>query len=82
LAYELPPSYRSSKTGRGQVQQWFFFKLEASAEGKVLICRSREYQGLAWHSFEEVATKSVEFKKPVYDQLVRFYAHETSKGWS
>jgi 8-oxo-dGTP pyrophosphatase MutT (NUDIX family) len=27
LAYELPPKLRSKKTGRGQVQYWFFLRL-------------------------------------------------------
>jgi putative (di)nucleoside polyphosphate hydrolase len=82
VAYELPPSFRSSKTGRGQVQQWFFFKVKASAEGQQLICRSGEYRTLSWCSFREIATQAVGFKKPVYDQLLRFYEQRIVKGRS
>ena len=70
LAYELPPQYRSAKTGRGQVQQWFLF--EAKLGNVALVADSAgggEARALAWMSIDELIEGAVEFRREV-DRVV------------
>jgi len=67
LAYELPESMRSAKTGRGQVGYWFFFRLAAGVEprtppqGEFRACRPMR--------FEELIEATVPFRRRVYERL-------------
>jgi putative (di)nucleoside polyphosphate hydrolase len=67
LAYELPPSQRSVKTGRGQVQQWFLFKTRRST---VELTRrpgiDAEVGDLAWAPADGLVENAVEFRRGVY----------------
>ena len=65
LCYELPPRMRSAKTGLGQAQRWFLFRMKADRPG--LISRPRpEFRRYAWVSFDAAVRRAVIFKRPIY----------------
>lgn len=70
LAYELPPSYRSAKTGRGQVQQWFLFK---TRRGTIALEAHQspddEARDVAWVPFDALIAQAVAFRHDVYRQI-------------
>ena len=75
LVYELPPEFRSAKTGRGQVHHWFLFRLEgshvapSSGDGK-------EFDAWKWTTLEQLASEVVPFRRAVYQQLLKEWAKE------
>lgn len=79
LAYELPPEYRSHKTGRGQVQYWYIFRLAAD-EDVIGLGDNKEFKAWQWMSMTQLAATTVAFRQTVYQDLVSFLA-ETVQGW-
>lgn len=79
LAYELPPEYRSKKTGRGQVQYWYIFQLKAD-EQVIGLGDNKEFNAWQWMSMTELADTTVAFRRTVYQDLVSHLA-ATMKGW-
>jgi len=73
LAYELPQHARSQKTGRGQVQYWFLFRLKDGEEA-IDLHRSAEFRAWRWVLFENLIAKSVEFRVPVYRRLAAYFS--------
>lgn len=67
LAYELPEPLRKKKTGLGQVQRWFAFRLVAGDAGVRL---GREARAWAWKPLDDVARSVVEFRRPAYAEVV------------
>ncbi len=68
LAYDLPRKAQSAKTGMGQVQYWFYFRLKQSGVRIDLPARS-EFKAFAWLSFNAAVARVVRFKRPVYRKL-------------
>jgi putative (di)nucleoside polyphosphate hydrolase len=68
LAYELPEAYRSNKTGLGQVQKWFLFRLVGS-DSDVKLEKDGEARAWAWKSLAELTRGVVAFRKPTYEKL-------------
>lgn len=68
LAYELPPEHRSAKTGRGQVQYWFYFALPEGAEP--VLPPGGEFRAWRWTPLPSLAEETVAFRRPVYRALV------------
>jgi putative (di)nucleoside polyphosphate hydrolase len=68
LAYELPPRARSPKTGRGQVQYWFLFRLEPP-EAIAPPPQASEFGRHRWVSFDTAVARVVWFKRPIYRVL-------------
>jgi putative (di)nucleoside polyphosphate hydrolase len=74
LAYELPESMRSSRTGRGQVIYWFFFRLTDAAppprppRGEFRACRPM--------GFDELVSAAIDFRKPIYRRLQQHFEAE------
>ena len=66
LAYELPTEMRSAKTGRGQVQRWFAFRLRREVE---LRGDGKEAAGFAWMTMEAITEKVIEFRRPIYRKV-------------
>ncbi len=68
LVYELPPAYRSAKTGRGQVQRWFLFQ---TRRGTITpeAHPSDEVRALAWVSFDALIAEVVAFRRDVYREI-------------
>jgi putative (di)nucleoside polyphosphate hydrolase len=73
-AYELPVNARSSKSGRGQTQYWFYFALVA-AETAIRLPRRGEFRAWRWAEFDDVVRSAVEFRRRVYARL-RQHFHE------
>jgi len=67
LAYDLPPQYRSAKTGRGQVQHWFF--LEFSKAELPAISLGREFRAWRWMPIPDLVAGAVDFRRAVYRQI-------------
>ena len=74
LAYELPETMRSPKTGRGQVGYWFFFRLKPGVSArrppKGEFCASQPMR------FAALIEAAVPFRKPVYERLARYLEDE------
>lgn len=69
--YELPEDLRSSKTGRGQVQRWFLFRLVGEPTAvDLLVAPEREFSRARWVPFTQAVDGAVAFRRPVYE-LVR-----------
>ncbi len=73
LAYELPEQHRSQKTGRGQVQKWYLFRLADDAVVELPKGHDAEFSGCEWVDIDHALTRIVEFKRPVYEQVVRLF---------
>ena len=67
LAYELPRSAWSRRTGRGQVQRWFMFVYRGPLA--VVPPADSEFVACAWRSFDEVERQVPDFRRPVYERL-------------
>lgn len=79
LFYELPKEHRSQKTGRGQIQYWFVFRFLGS-DDDITLGDNKEFSRWKWTTMDEVVANVVEFKKPVYKELVTGFAREFGKG--
>jgi len=73
LAYELPTHAMNRKTGRGQVQYWFLFKLRKS-NFELDPSQSREFRASRWTSMDKLIDEVVTFRKPVYSRLAQFFS--------
>lgn len=76
LAYELPLEARSEKTGRGQVQYWFLFRVAGDTDA-INLRGTREFRAWRWMAFEDLAEQVVAFRAPIYRKLA---AHFRSLG--
>jgi putative (di)nucleoside polyphosphate hydrolase len=72
LAYELPSAARRAKTGRGQVQYWFFFRCRAPA--RLALRLGEEFRAWRWMAFPALVRGAVAFRRPVYEALRRHAA--------
>jgi len=75
LAYELPPKLRSKKTGRGQVQYWFFFRLNKGA-AEPHLPRGGEFRDWKWMEFPDLVKRAVDFRRPLYVRLAEYFERE------
>jgi putative (di)nucleoside polyphosphate hydrolase len=74
LAYELPRHAQSVKTGLGQVQYWFLFKVKDPVVSHVILPSHSEFRDVAWVSFNRAVARVVKFKKPLYRQLQKQFS--------
>jgi len=72
LAYELPEDSRSRKIGVGQVQRWFVFRFRGPDEA-ITLGDKKEFSAWKWTSMDELASKVVSFKRPVYRELAELF---------
>lgn len=75
LAYEIPPEFRSAKTGRGQTQRWYFFKFTGSEES-ITFGDGLEFERWKWVPMDEAVDLTVAFKRGVYRELARHLAEQ------
>ena len=73
LLYELPRRHRTRKTGRGQVQYWFVFRYSGT-DHAITLGDKEEFRAWRWTAMDDILTRVVAFKRPVYEQLARFLA--------
>lgn len=74
LAYELPPDKRSRKTGRGQVQYWYFFGIASGTAPK--LPPSGEFRSFDWREFAQVAADAASFRRKGYGLLAEHFERE------
>jgi putative (di)nucleoside polyphosphate hydrolase len=75
LVYQLPKRARSKKTGLGQVQYWFFFRLRKPADKKK-VRPMGEFMSAEWRAFDRVIAEAIPFRKAIYEKLrVSFRSH-------
>jgi len=67
LTYELPPEWRSSKTGLGQAQYWFYFSY--LGEDADITPDDREFTAARWVPMREAVAGVVAFRRPIYRRL-------------
>lgn len=73
LCYELPLRMRSRKTGLGQSQRWFLFRISPGRSGDILKPHP-EFRRYAWVSFATAVRRAVSFKRPVYRSVRKEFA--------
>ena len=80
LAYELPASHRSSKTGRGQVHRWFLVRFVGDDSGIDLNADvgGGEFCGWRWMPIDELMVLTWEIRQPIYETLRKFWSHHLS----
>ena len=73
LAYELPPEYRTRKTGLGQVQYWFLFRLK-NEKAEIDLGVEGEFRAWKWIPFAELIESAAPFRRPLYQRLAEIFA--------
>ena len=79
LAYELPRELWSEKTGRGQVQYWYYFRVEKLALASS-IALGVEFGAWRWMELRDLAAMVVPFRRPVYEALVAHFERAIRPG--
>jgi putative (di)nucleoside polyphosphate hydrolase len=74
LAYELPAEMRSKRTGRGQVQKWFLFRLRADVPIDLSQAEHDEFDAHKWTRLEALAREVWQVRRHVYDELLEAFA--------
>jgi putative (di)nucleoside polyphosphate hydrolase len=75
LAYELPEKFRNKKTGRGQAQYWFLFRLRG-VDGSIEVAAGGEFRSWQWLPFDRLLSSVAPFRQGVYRRLAeRFGRH-------
>jgi putative (di)nucleoside polyphosphate hydrolase len=70
VAYELPERHRTAKTGRGQAQKWFLFRVRDREAASRAHPADSEVRSVAWRPFAGVVAEVIPFRLPVYRWLV------------
>lgn len=68
LVYELPADACSEKTGRGQVQYWYLFRLTGS-DAAIDVKSSGEFCAWKWVPFQTMLHTVADFRKNLYQKL-------------
>jgi putative (di)nucleoside polyphosphate hydrolase len=74
LAYELPRRAQSVKTGMGQVQYWFLFRVKKTATTDIRLPARSEFRAVARVSFSRAVGRVVRFKRLLYRELEKQFA--------
>ncbi len=80
LAYDLPTDARKRFAGRyrGQTQKWFLFRFEGPLDEINLALpggvEKPEFSEWRWERWEALPALVVPFKRPVYTQVVAWFA--------
>ncbi len=73
LSYDFPEYVVPFSGYAGQIQQWYFFRVDSAQLVIDLHTQAyEEFRSYMWTSFESSISLVVEFKRPVYEAL---YAH-------
>jgi putative (di)nucleoside polyphosphate hydrolase len=67
IAYELPAAMRSPKVGLGQAQRWFVLRMRTDVEPRP---DGVEFDAHEWVSGDEALARAVEFRRPVYAEIL------------
>lgn len=79
LTYDLPPELLGKALGgryRGQRQKWFALRfLGSDADIRLDVDPHPEFDAWRWADLYDLPTLAVSFKRPIYEELVRAFAH-------
>lgn len=93
LTYDFPPDVKEKitqlwgKEWTGQAQKWFLFEFTGD-ESEINLdgdgTERAEFSEWKWTSSDEVLERAVDFKRPVYEKVFKFFAPllERKKGTS
>ena len=76
--YELPRDLQSSKTGLGQVQKWFLFRMNPGQ--RLVKTSSREARQIGWRPFAAVLSGVAPFRRTVYEALPHEFPEIANRG--
>ena len=79
LAYELPRKAQSVKTGMGQVQYWFRFRVKDEHPANIRVPADSEFRAAEWVPFSKAVARSVGFRKNLYRSLQQEFETEITK---
>ena len=71
LAYELPVSAQTRRTGIGQVQYWFYFETRA-VNVPLQRLPPGEFRAARWTTISRAVADTVSFRAPLYRALGRY----------
>lgn len=83
LAYDFPPDVRErlkvqwGTDWKGQAQKWFLLKFTGKDEEVNLLgdgTEKAEFGHWSWIPPQEVVNRAVEFKKPVYQEVLKVFS--------
>lgn len=76
LAYELPASSRSPKTGRGQVQLWFLLRFNGQDDDIHLKPANgeQEFTRWRWMPIGDLVAAAWEVRQPIYWELATHWS--------
>jgi putative (di)nucleoside polyphosphate hydrolase len=80
LGYEIPPAHRGPKSGRGQVQKWFLFRLDDAASVELPQGEDMEFSRYRWVGIDEAVERVVDFKRPVYEAVAAVFGGLLAQG--
>ncbi|KAJ7974810.1 Nudix hydrolase [Quillaja saponaria] len=82
LTYDFPPEVREKlkhqwgSDWKGQAQKWFLVKFNGSDEEINLLgdgTEKPEFGDWSWMSADQIVEQAVDFKKPVYEQVMKAF---------
>jgi putative (di)nucleoside polyphosphate hydrolase len=74
LAYELPAEARRKKTGRGQVQKFFLFRVKEGVTIQLDDAPGNELDDHKWTTLNELAQETWAVRRATYEQLATHFA--------
>ncbi len=76
LGYEIPEEFRRKKLSRGQVQRWFFLRVDpeaiAGVEEALADLPPDEFDGWKWTTMSDLVAEVISFRQPIYRRLAEF----------
>ena len=80
IGYELPESYRSIKTERGQVQKWYLLRF--SGTDSDIRPDGSEFVDWQWMPPMQLINRCAQFRQAVYRRVLdRFAVHLAPQPW-
>ncbi len=73
LSYELPNSKKFNQEYRGQNQKWFFAQAKENLIVDLDAAQDKEFSNWKWVSHKEWVETIVDFKRPMYRQLLAYF---------
>jgi putative (di)nucleoside polyphosphate hydrolase len=79
LYYDFPPALKQRLSGPyfGQRQKWFALRLIGTDNDVRLDGHTPEFDAWKWVALEDAPALVIPFKRPVYEEVVRRFAHCT-----
>ena len=74
LVYELPPSRRRTKLGRGQAHYWYAFRFTGK-DSQITLGDRKEFQSWKRTTLHDLILEASDFRRPVYEGLAQAFGH-------